>query len=348
MCLGMKCDPGSKTIATVQRECGPIHALSKTPSYHPYMSRFYDALREASRSHPVPSPDPEWDAPKYPADDTPSLNPIFDGLAAEAAAPGHEPLEPPLNFIPADLLNLLPSDELTPASGSVGTEAEVVFDERARLLPHAADSVILEYYRRLRTKILQQHATRPIQTLVIASSGPQEGKTITTLNLGLSFAMLPSFKVLVIDGDLRRGTMGKWLGIDKDRSGFSDLLEGTAKLEDLILRSDHMNAHFMLRGNSNLAPAELLHSPRLSTQLRQLAEYFDLVLVDSAPLNLVTDAQLIASSCDAVLLVARAFHTTRKTLEKACQDLAPFRVIGTVLNGATRAQAYKRYNGYYQ
>jgi capsular exopolysaccharide synthesis family protein len=276
------------------------------------------------------------------------LNPIFDGLAAEATAPVHESPEPPLNFMPADLLNLLPSDGLAPVNGSVGTKAEVVFDERARLLPHAADSVVLEYYRRLRTKILQQHATKPIRTLVIASSGPQEGKTITTLNLGLSFAMLPSFKVLVIDGDLRRGTIRKWLGINSDRAGFSDLLEGTAKIDDVILRCDHTNAHFMVRGNSNVAPAELLHSPRLSTELRQLADYFDLILVDSAPLNLVTDAQLIAGSCDAVLMVARAFHTTRKTLEKAGQDLAPFRVIGTVLNGATRAQVYRRYNGYYQ
>jgi capsular exopolysaccharide synthesis family protein len=323
------------------------------------MSRFYDALREVSRTQAVTSPEQEWEAALDPVDEAPPPNSIFSdfGLTDPAVpidfAPKLDPAEaaataPAMNFTPADLLNLgmLPQDGLAPVNGSVGTKAEVVFDERARLLPHAANSVVLEYYRRLRTKILQQAAIKPFRTVVIASFEPQEGKTITTLNLGLSVAMLPSFKVLVIDGDLRRGTIRKWLGME-DRPGFSDLIEGTAKLNDVIFRCDDTSAHFMLRGNSQVPPAELLHSPRLSSQLRQMAEYFDLILVDSAPLNLVTDAQLLATSCDAVLLVARAFHTTRKSLEKVGHELSAFRILGTVLNGATRAKAYDRYNGYY-
>ncbi len=78
-----------------------------------------------------------------------------------------------------------------------------------------------------------------------------------------------------------------------------------------------------------MPPAELLHSPQLGKQLRRLSEQFDLVLVDSAPVNLITDTQLLAGSCDAVLLVARAFSTTRKSLELAIQDLSQFRIIGT-------------------
>jgi capsular exopolysaccharide synthesis family protein len=326
------------------------------------MSRFYDALREASRSHPVTSPDHEWESAAEPADTPPAKSLFGDFGVNEPAVPmdfapqlepadpvrGQEVPEPALNFVPADLLNLLPTDGLAPVNGSVGTKAGLVFDERARLLPHAADSVVLEYYRRLRTKILQQHTTKQFRTLLIASSGPQEGKTVTTLNLGLSFAMLPSFKVLVIDGDLRRGTIRKWLGVGADRPGFSDLIEGTVKLDDVILRCDQTSTHFMVRGNSKMSPAELLPSPRLSEQLRHMAEYFDLILVDSAPLNLVTDAQLLATSCDAVLLVARAFHTTRKALEKASRELTGGRIIGSVLNGATRAQVYRRYNGYYK
>jgi Mrp family chromosome partitioning ATPase len=71
------------------------------------------------------------------------------------------------------------------------------------------------------------------------------------------------------------------------------------------------------------------------------------VLIDSPPLNLVTDAQLLANSCDAVLLVVRAFVTTRKSLERTVQDLQAFRVIGTVLNCGTRTQKKGRYRGYY-
>jgi Mrp family chromosome partitioning ATPase len=77
-----------------------------------------------------------------------------------------------------------------------------------------------------------------------------------------------------------------------------------------------------------------------------MTEQFDLVLVDSPPANLVTDVQLLAANCDAVLLVARAFSTTRKAFEEAVHNLQPFRVIGTVLNGGTAKRSY-RYNEYY-
>jgi Mrp family chromosome partitioning ATPase len=86
----------------------------------------------------------------------------------------------------------------------------------------------------------------------------------------------------------------------------------------------------------------------LNTQLRRLSEEFSIVLVDSPPVNLMTDTQLLAAGCDAVLLVARAFSTTRKSLEKAIQDLQPFRVVGSVLNGVSRSQRLRRYRGYYE
>ena len=93
--------------------------------------------------------------------------------------------------------------------------------------------------------------------------------------------------------------------------------------------------------------AELLHSSQLSAHFRSMTEQFDLVLVDSPPVNLLTDTQLLAANCDAVLLVTRAFATSRKALEKAVQDLTPFRVIGTVLNGGARVRSYGGYKGYY-
>jgi Mrp family chromosome partitioning ATPase len=78
-----------------------------------------------------------------------------------------------------------------------------------------------------------------------------------------------------------------------------------------------------------------------------MTEEFDLVLVDSPPVNLITDAQLLAGKCDAVLLIARAFSTTRTALEQAARELNAFRIIGTVLNGGTRPNLYRRYSGYY-
>jgi capsular exopolysaccharide synthesis family protein len=181
---------------------------------------------------------------------------------------------------------------------------------------------------------------------MVTSPRPREGKTVTTLNLALSFSLLPSFRVIVVDGDLRRSAMGKWLGAT-DQAGLSNLIDGSARLNDVIFQADDTSLHFITSGTSKAQPAELLQSPVLSRHLRSIAEKFDLVLIDSPPLDLITDAQLLASGCDAVLLVARAFSTTRKSLEKAAQDLQPFRVIGTVLNGGTHGRLYQGYKSYY-
>jgi capsular exopolysaccharide synthesis family protein len=367
------------------------------------MSRFYDALKEASRIRPTADGEGEREplgsevpilnvaaeeelelgaaraeqqvlGPKLEslhevlvqlaAIPTAGAAPTNGILPAEAGKPGEGEALPTFGsevpvqndaavreLEPSDVRHVgLPAGMLgqgtVPPKGTLHAKTEIAFDPRARLIPHATDSAVVEHYRRLRTKILQQHATKPFQSLIVTSPGPQEGKTVTVLNLGLSFAMLPNFKVLVIDGDLRRGSIGKWLGVD-DHPGLSNLLEGTVELEDVVLKGADIPLHVVTRGNSKMSPAELLHSPKMGVYFRRMTEHFDLVLVDSPPVTLITDAQLLAGGCDAVLLIARAFSTTRRALEQATQELSPFRVIGTVLNGGTRAQLYRRYNGYY-
>jgi capsular exopolysaccharide synthesis family protein len=162
----------------------------------------------------------------------------------------------------------------------------------------------------------------------------------------LSFAMLASFKVLVVDGDLRRNTVSKWLGAG-ERLGFSNLLDGSASLSEVVFACQDSTIHFIAGGTSTLPPAELLHSAQLADQIHDLTAHFDLVLFDAPPLSLITDSHLLAAQTDAVLLVARAFKTRKKSLEQAVQDLLSFRVIGTVLNGGPRAHLYHGYGGYY-
>jgi capsular exopolysaccharide synthesis family protein len=249
---------------------------------------------------------------------------------------------------PEDLLDFAFSRPDHPAANheAIGVQTPIVFDQRARLLPLSNDSVVLEHYRRLRTKILQQHEIKPFRSLVVVSAVPQEGKTVTTINLGLSFAMLPAFKVLVIDGDLRRGTIAKWLGVSPKKPGFSDLIEGSAEIDDVVLSTDKTTARFMVAGQSTIPPAELLHSARMGSIMRRLGEHFDLILVDSAPLSLVADAQTMAAHCDGVILATRAFQTSSKSLELVSKELEGFRIIGAVLNGGTPVKRY-RYDGYY-
>jgi capsular exopolysaccharide synthesis family protein len=233
-----------------------------------------------------------------------------------------------------------------PQHSHVGEAAEIASNRDMPVLRNAVDPVVIEHYRRLRTKILQMRAASPFRTLVITSPSPKDGKTLTVLNLGLSFAMLPSFKVLLVDGDLRRGSLGKRLGM-ANRPGLSNLIDGSAQFEDVLTSADHFPFHFIGCGTSQVPAAELLQSYELKSKFAKFARHFSLVLVDSPPANLLTDVQLLAAHCDAVLMIARAYSTTRKAFEKAVHDVSSFRVIGTVLNGGMRTPLYRRYKGYY-
>jgi tyrosine-protein kinase Etk/Wzc len=141
--------------------------------------------------------------------------------------------------------------------------------------------------------------------------------------------------------------LGHWLGV-KNHRGLGDLIEGSATLSDVILTAEELPVSFMVRGNSRLSAAELLHLPSLKTCFREIGNQFDLVLVDSPPTNLMTDAELLASACDAVLLVARALYTTQKALTEASRKLSSFRIIGAVLNGQETALPSYRYQSYYE
>src|SRR5689334_3726353 len=157
------------------------------------MSRFYEALREASRRPPAPPADecvPERD----PAEHAAPVAALFDRLSEAEPAPQPAPeapqktaaAVPPVRealIDPEDLLDLAfkGPNRQTATQEAVGNRTSIVFHPKARLLPQSNDSMVLEHYRRLRTKILQQHETTAFRTVIVVSALPQEGKTVTTL-----------------------------------------------------------------------------------------------------------------------------------------------------------------------
>ena len=315
------------------------------------MSRLYDALTEASRvrkglgqngttglwSGEIPDIEiPPIQTAVEEAAPPPDVD-FAGSVNTEAGTPEVGP--PP----PTPAPQVPPTEFSAGLNRFLGASTTASLDKKARLIPHAMDSSVIEHYRRLRTKILQKRDEKPFRTLLVTSANPQEGKTVTVLNLGLSFAMLPGFKVLVIDGDLRRGSLARSLGVPEKQPGLADVISGTAKLEDVVLHSDEVPMHFIVRGNARVTD---MHASQFDVHFRKLAEDFDLIIVDSPPVNLLADVQLLASACEAVLLVARSFVTSRQTLEKAVQDLQTFNVIGTVLNAAAKGRS-QYYSGYY-
>jgi capsular exopolysaccharide synthesis family protein len=300
------------------------------------MSRFYNAFRKSRHTGSKGAQELTWEPVVYGGLNPPDseANPI----AADRARVEN-----------ADLWAIEANELSAEGNSSEGDAVQCPITgafKRKALIRNSADPLVLEQYRKLRTKLVQCHANRAFQSLLVTSPAPDEGKTVTVLNMALSFAMLSSFRVLVVDGDLRRGTLGQWLGVG-ERPGLSNLIEGSVTLNEVVLRSDAIPIHFIGSGTSKAPAGELLPSPRLPQFFQQIKEKFALILVDSPPVNLLTDAQLLANCCDGVILITRAFSTTRKALERAAHDLQPYRVLGSILNGATRSQMYGRYNRYY-
>ena len=308
------------------------------------MSRFYDALKRAGQALPS---EPREANPEIPSPLEQNRREAEEVLAGSNDV-NPRPTDSPsaVELSPAVRPEQFPAPPSIPKNGHFGAAVQVQFNGKARVIPNIPDSRVLEQYRLLRTKLLQQQQEKPFKSLLITSPGVQDGKTVTTLNLALAFGLLPGSKVLVVEGDLRKGSLQQVLGLGM-RPGFSDLIAGQVALEEVILKPEGIPVHVMVRGNSCHSPGELLHSSRLPTLVQELTNTFDLVLIDSPPVNLVTDAQLLASTCDAVLLIARAFSTSQKALEETRKNLLPFRVIGTVLNGGVAISSYYGYGGYY-
>jgi tyrosine-protein kinase Etk/Wzc len=210
----------------------------------------------------------------------------------------------------------------------------------------------LEAYRTLRTNIT---FARPdggsLRILVFTSPTPGDGKTTTTANLASTLAH-QGLKVLLIDGDMRRGTLHQVFGLTRE-PGLSNLLIGAASRSDCI-RQIHVgelgSLDLLPCGASPPNPSELLGSERMSALLQDLREDYDSVIFDSPPLNLVTDAAILATKADGVVLVGRAGVTTRGALTYAADLLRKVRApsLGFVLNDFLfrRDSRYSAYGGY--
>ena len=204
-------------------------------------------------------------------------------------------------------------------------------------------SVVAESYRALRTSILLSTAPRPPQTLLVTSSQPEEGKTSVSLNLGLTLAQRES-RVLIIDGDLRKPAIAGQFGM-ADGRGLSSILAGAHHLDDALQSVPTLPNLWVLPAGPNPPnPAELLSSSRMEELLRTLRQRFDYLVIDSPPSLVLTDATILSTLVDGVILVVESGVTSRAALVRTKRILrsAGGRFLGVVLN-----KVDLRYDGYY-
>jgi len=188
---------------------------------------------------------------------------------------------------------------------------------------------------------------RPL-TVTITSPGPNDGKSLISSNLALSFAEAGA-RTLLIDGDIRRGELANTFGVSA-KPGLVEYLDGTALIAEVLYPVEaHPNLTLIPGGARRRKAPELLATPRLSQLIGQMASDYDVIIVDSPPLGAGFDAYALATATTNMALVMRAGVTDRKMAQAkmAVVDTLPVRVMGAVLNGIKLTGAYEYYS-YYQ
>jgi tyrosine-protein kinase Etk/Wzc len=218
----------------------------------------------------------------------------------------------------------------------------------SRLITHfAPKSPVAEAYRTLRTNIQFVSPDQPIKTIMTTSSNPKEGKSTTIANLAIALAQMDT-KVVLLDTDFRRPIVHSLFSVKREPGLTSVLLE-QKQIEEVIHKTEVENLYVIPCGVIPPNPSELLGSNRMKEIIGRLKEMFDLVLFDSPPIIAVTDAAVLGSEVDGVVLVVQEGKTRRQDVQKA-QDLlenVKARIIGVVLNIIDIQRKYGYYYYYY-
>lgn len=209
--------------------------------------------------------------------------------------------------------------------------------------PH---STYCEEYRNLRTQILHKSQRQKLQSIVVASVNPSEGKTITALNLSWLLAQTDGVQCLIIDSDLRMPSLTDYLGIETDK-GLSDILTNDARFEDSIIRLEPAGLHLLPGGEARSDVAELISGPKFKEILRQARDMFDFVIIDAPPLGIFTDANILINHADGAMLVIRAGRTSYSAVDRILETLPKDRMMGVVLNQSEDVLDESHY-GYYR
>jgi capsular exopolysaccharide synthesis family protein len=203
----------------------------------------------------------------------------------------------------------------------------------------------VEQYRRLATALFSLQRERPLKVLMVTSAAPREGKTLTSANLALTLSELYSQRVLLIDGDLRRPSIHEVFGI-ANTAGLSDGLVAHDKRLQLVQVTSQLSV--LPGGHPDANSMAGLISERMRAVLKEAAERFDWVILDSAPVGLISDARLMADLVDGVIVVIGAGTTPYHAIERAVEELGRERIVGTVMNRVDNEQNQPRYlNQYY-
>lgn len=209
-------------------------------------------------------------------------------------------------------------------------------------------SPITEAYRSLRTNLEFMNPDSPARTILFTSSGPGEGKSTTTANIAISNAQKGK-KVLLLDCDLRKPVQHTIFMIS-NMKGITDLLvDQTISFDQVIQETSISNLQVIPCGTLPPNPAELLGSQSMSNLLKELSNHFEMIFIDAPPIISVTDAAILSSIVDGVILVVRHGQADKNMVVQAKELLNKVnaKILGVVLNRIKVSKHQQQYYYYY-
>ncbi|MBE0669577.1 MAG: CpsD/CapB family tyrosine-protein kinase [Anaerolineales bacterium] len=213
---------------------------------------------------------------------------------------------------------------------------------------HKIDPFYDELFKGLRAKIEYKIDMVDLRVLAVSSAIAGEGKTLTAINLAANMASTGRKKVLLLDLDFRKPSVGKMLSFPKG-PGISDYLWGTVPKEEIIRKATMPGLFVIPVGKTNSSPADTLAGEKFRSFLQGLRSQFDLVIIDTPPVLPVPDAVTISEQVDAFIMLFRLSYTPHHLFRKALEEIGERKIMGVVLNGEEKKsdKYYSRYYGHY-
>ncbi|WP_162601143.1 tyrosine-protein kinase family protein [Occallatibacter savannae] len=253
--------------------------------------------------------------------------PLANDSAVAVAEPNREPVAVSTvlrTAAPAERVDGPSQCEVLSVRPPVGSHLVSVLD---------SESPAGEAFHLLGVRLRHMRRQRPLKKVLITSSIPQEGKSLTAANLACTLALRTQQKVLLLEGDVRRPTQSKIFGLP-NKPGICEWLNGERAIVKSMYKLDGPGIWILPAGQATGESLDLLQSGRAIPLMEQLTDWFDWVVIDSPPILPLADTSVWTNLADGILLVARQGTTQKRQLKRGLEALGNQRVIGAVLNSA--------------
>ena len=206
---------------------------------------------------------------------------------------------------------------------------------------------IKEAYKTIRTNLILNLEEKPCHVITITSSVAGEGKSTSSINLAIAIAQFDK-KVLMIDGDLRKKRASRYLNYNSTK-GLTDVVTGQISFENAVNKTKYPNFDFLSSGSTVNNPAEILASRAMNTLIDELSAKYEFIIVDTPPVNIVSDALPLIKKSDGVILVARGLVISNKDINKLVSNLKMINanILGIIYIGTDSTQPYYHRRSYY-